>query len=173
MFKDAKLSDFGSMGKVIQDAWEAMTAPGVLQTTGTIFCGDCGVGKTRAAYALLQWIMEQNPEIVSLVMGYPEAIQKLRKEFANDTYEELGSVWSKLLDGSFIILDDVSSQKQTDFEVDKFLAFLDHRFNNHLPFLLTTNIAAEKFAEVFGDRLASRLWGFCKIVEFEEKDKRI
>ena len=74
---------------------------------------------------------------------------------------------------SFIILDDVSSQKQTDFEVDKFLAFLDHRFNNHLPFLLTTNIGAENFAEVFGDRLASRMWGFCKIVEFETKDRRI
>ena len=173
MFKDAKLSDFGPMEKVILDAWEAVTAPGVLQTTGAVFCGDCGTGKTHAAYALLQYIMEQNPETVALVMSYPDAIQKLRKEFANDTYEELGSVWSKLNDGSFIILDDVSSQKQTDFEVDKFLAFLDHRFNNHLPFLLTTNIGAENFAEVFGDRLASRMWGFCKIVEFETKDRRI
>ena len=72
-----------------------------------------------------------------------------------------------------LLLDDVSSQKLTDFEADKMMMFLERRLNSYMPFLLTTNVKPEDFKAVFGERLASRLLGYCTIVAFEERDLRI
>ena len=178
-FKDASMTDLGDylpiVAKAVQDMFEP---PSKNDDVGVIFCGPAGSGKTHAAYAVMRMIAEKNPEMVSFMTTYSQAFSAIKSEFASSTHEDMGSVWDRLNNESgmydgLLLIDDVSSQKLTDFEVDKLMMFLEKRFNSYMPFLLTTNVRPEDFGAVFGERLASRLIGYCKIIVFEERDRRI
>jgi len=178
-FKDASMSDLGYLEKDVMDAiQEIFEPPSENNKVGVIFCGPTGSGKTHAAYAVIHMLCEKNPEIIAFMTTYAEAFSSLKNEFTHDSYDEFSSVWDKLNNNSgtydgLLFVDDVSSQKLTEFEVDKLLQFLEKRFNSYMPFLLTTNISPENFKMVFGERLASRLLGYCEVVEFNKADKRL
>jgi DNA replication protein DnaC len=178
-FKTADVSDLGYMTKEVLDAIQEMfDPPSKNDKVGVIFCGPPGSGKTHAMYAVVNKLAENNPDMIAAVMTYSSMMSQLKHEFANNSYDEMSSVWDKLNNESemypgLLLIDDVSSQKLTDFEVDKIMMFLEERINSYMPFLLTTNVKQEEFKTVFGERLASRLFGYCNIVEFEEMDKRL
>lgn len=178
-FTDATMADLGYMTKPILDAVDSMfEPPKANDVVGLIFSGIAGSGKTHAAYAVIKMIAEKNPEMIAYMAWYSQVMQELRHEFTSNSYDELGSMWDKINNDSgmypgLLFLDDVSALKPTDFEVDKLIMAIDKRVNEYLPFILTTNILPDRFREVFGERLASRLLGYCKIIEFEERDQRI
>jgi DNA replication protein DnaC len=178
-FSGASLDDLNFLLKneIVDAVKEIFDPPDKNDKVGIVFCGPAGSGKTYAAYAVIDMIKEKNPEMIAYMTNYPSMMSSLKSEFANGSYEEMGSTWdkinneSKMYDGLLMIYD-LSSQKLTDFEVDKIMMFLEERLNSYMPFLITTNVKIEEFKEVFGERLASRLFGYCTIVEFEE-DKRL
>jgi len=178
-FAQAAMSDLGYLESTVMQALdELFKAPQENQTVGIILAGPAGSGKTHTAYAIMRLIAEKNPEMIAYMTTYPQVMQELRHEFAKDAYGELGSMWDKLNNESgmyegVIMIDDVSVSKQTDFELDKLTMFLDNRMNQFLPFILTTNVAPEKFKETFGERLASRFIGYCNVITFDERDQRL
>ncbi len=178
-FRKASMQDLGYVGDRILDGLEEMFAsPEENDKVGMIFCGPAGSGKTHAAYAVVNLIKDANPDMIAYMTGYSQAISSLKAEFAHDNYGEMSSVWDKLNNDSgmydgVLLVDDVSSQKLTDFELDKLMMFLEKRFNEYMPFILTTNVKPEDFKAIFGERLASRLFGYCVIVDFDEDDMRV
>jgi DNA replication protein DnaC len=178
-FSQASLDDLGYLAKDVTQAVEAMfKSPTENETVGIILSGPAGSGKTHTGYAIMRLLAEKNPEMVAFMTTYPQVMHALRQEFSKDAYEELGSMWDKINNNSgmydgVVFIDDLSVSKQTDFEVDKLTMFLDRRMNEYMPFILTTNVAPENFKEVFGERLASRFMGYCEIILFEERDKRL
>lgn len=177
-FREASLADLGYMTKPIIDGLEEMFSEENKGTVGMIFVGPAGSGKTHAAFAVMNWLSERNPEALSFMSSYSQVVQSLRQEFNSGAYDDLGSVWDKLVDESgmnsyMLFLDDFLALKPTDFEIDKMTMVIDKRVNEFLPFLLTTNVPLDKFKDVFGERLASRLIGYCEIIEFEERDVRV
>lgn len=178
-FAEASITDLGYLEKEVTRAiGEIFKPPSENETVGIILSGPAGSGKTHTGYAIMRLLAEKNPEMVAYMTTYPQVMQALRQEFAKDAYEELGSMWDKINNNSgmydgIVFIDDLSVSKQTDFEVDKLTMFLDRRMNEYMPFILTTNVAPENFKEVFGERLASRFTGYCEIVLFDERDKRL
>src|ERR1035437_7393916 len=175
-FASADIADLGYLTKPVVEAVQEMLDPiEKNDKLGVIFCGPAGSGKTHAAYAVINMLKEKNPEMIAFTTGYSQLMTSLKSEFANSSYDEMGSMWDKLNNESgmydgLLMIDDLSSQKLTDFEVDKLMMFLEKRLNSYMPFLITTNVKYEDFKSVFGERLASRLFGYATIVEFEAKD---
>lgn len=181
-FQEASIEDFGYMKKVLVDAIQLIFDPPTSNNkVGVIFSGPAGTGKTHAAYAILKMILEKNPEMIASMSSYSDVMSQLKTEFSSGSYEEMGSMWDKLnnISGMYdglLFIDDVSSQKITDFELDKLMGLLETRFNSYMPFILTTNVKPKDFKSVFGERIASRLIGYCEVVDFgtkEVKDVRI
>lgn len=178
-FQKASLIDFKDKVQQITEAVSRVFSPPKENSpVGLIFCGPVGSGKTHAAYSVIQWLIQINPEMIAFMGNYPEVIQSVKDEFINKTTDEIGSVWDRLNNESglydgLVFLDDVFSSKSTDFGDDKFLAFLNNRFDNYLPFMLTTNVPVEDFPRLFGERIASRLLGYCDLVDISGEDKRI
>lgn len=178
-FKNASIKDLGYNSVAVNRAIsEMLKPPEENDKVGTIFCGPAGSGKTHAAYAVIHELIKQNPEMVAYMTTYSEAFSTIKNEFFNGSYDDLNSVWSKLNNTSgmfngILFIDDISSKALTEFELDKLMMFLERRFNSFLPFILTTNVKQENFKSVFGERLASRLFGYCTIVEFLDRDKRL
>jgi len=162
----------------LKKAIEESLSGGRPEKMGVIFCGQAGSGKSHSAYALIREIAKTNPEAISSILNYQEAFYHLREEMFNKTMNELGSVWDELNNNSgfyngLLFIDDLSSKKLTDFEADNLMMFLDRRFNNYFPFLFTTNVPSDEFVDIFGERLASRFYGYCQIVNFDDDDFRI
>jgi len=178
-FADATMSELGYVTKNITEGLaDVFASPDKNKIVGLIFYGPAGSGKTHAGYAVMRFLIEQNPEMVAYMASYPEVVSNLRTEFSSgNAFEEMSSTWDKITNGSgmydgMLFLDDLSSTKLTDFEIDKFMIFLEKRLNSYMPFLLTTNVKPEDFKAHFGERIASRLLGYCKLVRFEDVDKR-
>lgn len=177
-FASADIADLGYLTKDVVDAvQEVLDPPEKNDKVGVIFCGPAGSGKTHAAFAVINMLKEKNPEMIAYTTGYSQLMTSLKSEFANGSYDEMGSMWDKLNNESgmydgLLMIDDLSSQKLTDFEADKLMMFLEKRLNSYMPFMVTTNVKPEDFKSVFGERLASRLFGYATIVEFEAKDLR-
>lgn len=179
-FKDASMVDLGYMENLVMDSIiEIFDPPSKTNDKiGVIFCGPAGSGKTHAAYAVMQMILDKNPEMIASMLNYSQAFSQIKSEFASGSNDEMGSVWDRLNNDSgmydgILMIDDVSSQKLTDFEADKLLMFIERRVNSYFPFLFTTNVRPENFKDIFGERIASRLFGYCNVIEFDERDKRL
>jgi DNA replication protein DnaC len=178
-FRDADIQDLGYIADgLIPSLEHILNNRDKDDNVGLILSGPTGSGKTHAVYAVLKWLAERNPEVISFISDYPQVIQSLRTEFSTGTYDELGSIWDKLnnnsgMSGGLIILDDVSSAKPTDFELDKMMAIISRRVDEYMPFIITTNIKTDDFINIFGERLASRLLGYSEIIEFKTIDRRI
>jgi DNA replication protein DnaC len=178
-FLEAGIADLGySIAKIVEAVSKILDSTVKDDNIGLIFCGPAGSGKTYAAYAVIQMISERNPEMIAFMADYSRASSDLKNEFYKGTYEQMGSTWDRMTNESGIynglmFLDDVPGSKPTDFELDKLLMVLERRFNYYMPFMLTTNISPENFKEVFGERIASRLLGYCKIITFGDEDQRI
>lgn len=177
-FKNADMQDLGPKEEEIIDSIDSIFAsPEDNDKVGLILTGPAGSGKTHAAYALMNLIADINPDMIAYMTGYSSAINGLKTEFASGSHDEMSSIWDRLTNESgmydgILMVDDVSSQKLTDFELDKLMMILEKRFNEYMPFILTTNVKQEDFISVFGERLASRLYGYCEIIEFESRDMR-
>lgn len=178
-FKDASIADLGYQADEIIDAVREILEPpsDSNRNIGLIFCGPVGSGKTHSAYAVIRMISDKNPEMMAHMLNYSQSVSEIKHEFVTDSQGDLGSTWDRMTNYSgmydgLLFIDDVTSQKLTDFESEKMLMFFEKRFNSFMPFLLTTNVDPEDFKAVFGERISSRLFGYCKILFFEG-DKRL
>lgn len=177
-FVDAEIEDLGFVMDDVIGAVGKMLAPvGENEIVGVVLSGPAGTGKTYAMYAIINRLRKRNPESIAYVTTYSAMMTSLKSEFANGSYLDMGSVWDRINNESglyrgVLFIDDLSSQKLTDFEVDKMMMFLETRLNSYLPFVITTNIVPEDFKNVFGERLASRLFGYAALVELDAADKR-
>lgn len=176
-FRKAELTDAGIPASDIQSAVMDIFQPAPNGKVGIIFSGPSGCGKTYAVSATMKWIAEKDPERVAYFGFYPKVVQELRGEFSQDTWNDLGSTWDILCNESglargVIVLDDVGSSKPSEFELEKLFMVIDHRSNEFLPIIITTNVPSEKFEDFFGQRISSRLSGYFHIINFPPNDFR-
>lgn len=173
-YTDADLSNSGYFGDELEVLVRSLFEVG--GERGLVFEGVVGAGKTYCAYAAMNLVLNADPERMVMFEHYPTLVQKLRAEFSNDSYAELGSTWDRVTGGDgdwpgLVVLDDVGSNKLSEFETEKLYAILDKRLSNHEPFIITTNVSKEDQISVLGPRVASR-FDRCKRVQFPNVDFR-
>ena len=142
---------------------------------GLLLWGKAGVGKSYVACALLRRFICQKKDVNVVRMPFEMLCLKLRDTYKNNSRSEL-SILTPLLNCDLLVLEDLGSGKsmgvsESDFSLRTILALLDHRIENCLPTIITTNKSLENLASSFDDRIASRLSGF-EIIKLEGRDKR-
>ncbi len=177
-YRDTSLSDLGDKKvEIIRVIKKIMNIEKTSDEVGVIFSGEAGTGKTHSAYAVLKSLIHFNPSSIAAMYDYQELMADLKKEFYKGLDEEPGSIWDSVFNWSggcrnLLFIDDLSSKKMTDFELEKILMCVNKRINDIFPIFITTNLKESEFVEVFGERLASRLIGSFHIIEFTGADKR-
>lgn len=174
-YADSSIQDFGYVGTDIMSAVKKMFEPQTQDTSmsfvspyAVLLTGMTGCGKTRAMHAVLLWLLANDPERVVLFKSYTEFLDEIRTEFSDGAHEDFGASWGMAInhENSYpgvIMLDDIGSQKPTDFELEKLYAILNYRLSNYEPMLLSTNVPEDKWDTTFGQRVASRLRRFTTI----------
>lgn len=135
-----------------------------------VLCGSPGIGKTYFCAALMEWTIKK----FDFYRYWNEKIlfQKLR-----ETFGEKGDYISYLhymLDSQLVIIDDIGSQKPSEWKEEVLFDAIDIRYNSMMPTIITSNLTKNEFEKLYHPRLASRLFAAENVI-IEEKsgyDKR-
>ena len=118
-------------------------------------CGPAGTGKTHMAVAtVLRWIAARGYGARFLVV--PEWLQEIKGGFGSgDSFTLLHRAQSSST--KLLVLDDLGAELATDWVRDTVYSVVNHRYNELLPTIVTTNLTLAEISQNYHDRLASRL----------------
>jgi len=100
----------------------------------------------------------------------PELAETLRSEISE------GVRWTaeKCKECDLLVLDDLGSERTTDFVLEALEQIIDYRYRQHLPIAVSTNLRwPGAVRDRYGDRAVSRWSQHCAVVEMTGPDQRV
>ena len=139
-----------------------------------VFTSDAGTGKTLYACQLLIDTLKNNFIEGNYVgkdsfkfLSLPEFFQQLKNKFDGGQgvdFEQIKTV-------HYLIIDDIgvesASSKSSDWYLNMLYLLINYRYEYMLPTIYTTNLDTDEFSRSMDDRIASRLFNECKIVNYK------
>lgn len=139
-------------------------------TTDNVYLfGPCGVGKTHLAYSTAKMYALGGK---SVVVSTP---LKMVDAFRTKTDIEKEQRFSEYVECDLLLIDDLGVSKYTDFALEVFCEILNRRtlqMRNGL--IVTSNLSLDLLSRRNQeDRLCSRLYGLCNVIELTGPDYRL
>ncbi|HEC32782.1 MAG TPA: cell division protein ZapE [Candidatus Kaiserbacteria bacterium] len=138
---------------------------------GMFIHGEVGTGKTHIAYALLR-----NAPKVGVrcrLINTIELFKDMREDIRRSEYDKKYPTETAMEYKGILILDDLGVEKATDFVVESLYLIINKRYNEMRPIIFTSNFNLNKLADRVGDRIPSRIFEMCEMVELKGEDKRL
>ena len=135
----------------------------------------CGNGKTTWSSKLLMsyfnriWVLSQL-KCRGVYLYTPTFLNRLKTQFLNEL--SLNEYISKVKNADLVIFDDIGVGKLSDFDRNNLLDVIDSRLNNHKSTIFTSNLDYNSLVNLFGDRLASRIFNSSFVIELKGRDRR-
>ena len=167
-FKIGKVHQVASIDQ-FSDGMRDLFAKWIASPTSSLYLsGSAGSGKTYASVALLKGLIEKKL--------YPWIIYKRSHELDDELLEAVSTrqesfVLEKYHEVPFLFIDDLGVERVNDRVIKQYYSIIDHRLNNLLPTVFTSNILRKDIDKNLGDRIASRLQMAAEII-FPKKDYR-
>lgn len=115
--------------------------------------GPAGTGKTHMAVATtLRWIAARGYGARFLVV--PEWLQEIKGGFGSG---DSSTLLFRAQRAKLLVMDDLGAELATDWVQDTVYSVINHRYNEMLPTVVTTNLNLSELSSKYHDRLASRL----------------
>jgi DNA replication protein DnaC len=113
--------------------------------------GGYGCGKTHLAVAIANACVERGQPV--LFRAVPDLLDHLRAAFAPSSPAGYDARFEEVRTAPVLILDDLGTESPTPWAQEKLFQIFNHRYNAHLPTVITTNRELEEIPM----RLRSRL----------------
>lgn len=138
---------------------------------GIYIHGGVGTGKTHIIYAMAKRANEKGFGLV--IKNIPELLKEFRFDFSRNNNDKEFEEEHIMKYQGLLILDDVGSEKMSDWVEETFYLIINKRYNEMLPTIFTSNLNLSELADRIGDRIVSRIAGSCEVVELKGEDKRL
>lgn len=150
-----------------------------------------GTGKTHLAVAVLRELIRKGYDGVFL--DYQQWLRDMRSAYDVLGGSEHRTAYGRAIDASVILLDDLGSERHSDWVEDTITSLINHRYNEGKAILATTNLPIPEFGDAkrekdtlipgkynirdtldqrIGVRAYSRLLGMCRVIRIEARDYR-
>lgn len=126
--------------------------------------GPVGSGKTHEAHGLLRLVAASGISGRIAAATAPTLYASLRPE-GGATFE----AWA---DAPLLLVDDLGAARMTEWTEEVTYRLIDHRYEQMLPTLITSNIPLPNLADMLGARVASRLREMCRLLPIVRTDRR-
>lgn len=172
-FKDKKIEDLKVNEKLYTECirylknWKEMKAKGY----GFFFWGNVGSGKTHAASALTNALIQEQL-VEALFLNMPATVTRVKKTFDSSSKNEDTKLFDRMKEVELLIIDDLGVEKMSDWLADQIYQIVDHRWQNKKPMLITSNQSLDDLGSCYKAQVISRIWGCCKSIKFTEEDRR-
>jgi len=140
--------------------------------TGWLFLhGNCGVGKTHLAAAIALQVMEQGKTVYFAVV--PDLLDHLRSAFDPDSAVGYDQRFTDIRNAWLLVLDDLGTENTTPWAREKLYQIFNHRYNEQLPTVVTSNQDFKRIEErVLSRMLDTRLTRYLHIDAADYRRRR-
>ncbi len=144
---------------------------------GLCLVGPTGTGKSHIAFAVLNALLEKSVSAVAGVV--PDLLDSLRPKSGNDRQAEAEQRLELLKSADLVLLDDLGSEKGSDWSVERLYLIINARYIEQLPTIITTNLPLEKLIMdkkgnpvLAWERIVSRIREMCYVLIMDGEDFR-
>ena len=170
--------------KLITERW-AMQYP--VDRTGLLLIGPSGVGKTHLSVAAMKEVIRKG--VRCLFCDYRELLKQIQNCYNPSVQATELEVLQPVFETEVVLIDDIGAVKPSEWVWDTVSIILNTRYNNTLTTIITSNFLdgpprkagmsaaqAVSMDDTLGDRLGermrSRLFEMCRLVQVDGKDYR-
>lgn len=141
----------------------------IIHGPSLLLLGSTGVGKTHEAYGAMRELALSGVYAQWQVTTAGDLYAALRPRHGIDSEAE----FRRYRDARLLLVDDLGAErKPTEFTEEINFRLINHRYENHLPTLMTSNVDPKELASRLGDRVISRLAEMCQRVPMKGNDRR-
>ena len=161
------------------------------QDVGLLFIGPCGVGKTHLAAAIIQELI-RTKDAACIFYDFRDLIREIQSTFTPDSILSESDVLTPVFQSEVLVLDELGAKRTTAWVEETIFYIINHRYNHKKLTLFTTNYLdteenedkrisfykqgsknePDSLVSRIGDRLRSRIYEMCKVVEMAGEDYR-
>jgi DNA replication protein DnaC len=153
---------------------------------GLVLVGDCGVGKTHLAVAILKSLVVERG-VNGRFVDEAELLRRLQYSYGPDSPDTEREVMMPLMEADLLIWDDLGTGRPTDWVRETTRMVINYRYTNRKHTILTTNWhlstgskkgerlsrgGEQSLEERIGTRLYSRIMEMCEVVQISGPDAR-
>ena len=133
-----------------------------------IFYGGYGAGKTHLAAAIANELVAQHTRVLFQVV--PDLLDHLRSAFSPSAEVRYDKLFEAVKTVNVLVLDDLAEEGQTQWAGEKLFQLFNHRYNQRLPTVVTTN----RPPEAIDPRIWSRMFDatLARTVQLDTVDYR-
>lgn len=117
--------------------------------------GQYGNGKSHLAAATAHTLVKRG--FIVVFQTVPELLERIRSTFNGRNKETEQDVMYALLNCNLLILDDIGSEKVTDWVQDVLFRIVDGRYRKERPIMYTTNLKPSELKDKVGPRIYDRM----------------
>jgi DNA replication protein DnaC len=145
---------------------------------GLLFLGNCGVGKTHLAVALLKAVIKEKGD-GGLFYDFRDLLREIQASWNSVSQTSELEVLRPVLEARVLVLDELGANKPTEWVRDTIAHIINCRYNDKKLTIFTSNYldmpakqGEESLTDRIGVRLRSRLYEMCREVEIRGEDFR-
>ncbi|MEU0941036.1 ATP-binding protein [Embleya sp. NPDC005971] len=149
-------------------AWAARYRDTPDDCPSLLLLGRTGVGKTHQAYGAIRAAVSTVRPVDWRATTAADMYADLRPRAGIDSADE----FRKISTCPLLLIDDIGAAKHSDWTEEVTYRLINHRYQECVPTIFTSNVTPTQLADVLGDRIASRLTEMCTRVVMPGQDRR-
>ena len=133
------------------------------------FYGDTGVGKTFLSHCITKELLDTTHSVVYF------SAQELFETFAQERFSHAGDPEGStdaIYSCDMLIIDDLGTEMTNTFVTSELFFCINERLMNHKSTVISTNLSLSDFANVYSERIFSRISGNYTLLKFFGHDIR-
>ncbi|GAB3372493.1 ATP-binding protein [Amycolatopsis echigonensis] len=147
----------------------AYTGNPVVKRGGSLaILGSVGTGKTHQAYGAVRELATSGAQLRWEFVTAADLYAQLRP--SSGVHGE--AAYRRYAHAPLLVLDDVGAAKSSEWVEEINYRIINHRYENRLATVITTNLAPRDLTAGLGERVASRIVEMCSRVVLEGPDRR-
>lgn len=157
-------------------------------TTGLMFAGPVGTGKTHIAIAIAATLI-QTRGIEAAFVDVRELLDRLRSSYDSDSADSQAKILKPILEADLVVIDELGAARPSDWVFETQELLIGQLYNRMTPVIVTTNLAnlpaggqepssyqraarPDTLGDRIGSRMFSRLQQMCTTVVVNGPDWR-